>query len=199
MIAAARRVGLLGGTFDPVHLAHLVVAEHLLVGRGLDEVRLLVAGDPWMKDRDITPATVRVELAKLAVEGLDGIEVDDRETRRTGPTFTADTLAELHHEEPGTTFEFCLGTDAANNLHRWERHDDVLALATVVVVARPGSDLHPDAAVAGRLVHLSVPALEISSTELRRRYRQGEATRFLVPPSVHRRIGDLGLYGAEHG
>ncbi len=195
----SRRIGLLGGTFDPVHIGHLVVAEHLLVGRGLDEVRLLVAGDPWMKDREVTDASTRVGLARLAVDGLDGIEVDDRETRRPGATYTADTLADLLAEEPDTAFEFCVGADAANNLHRWERHAEVLDLATVVVVARPGSPLRVDPSVAQRLVRLDVPAIEVSSTDLRRRYATGQATRFLVPPSAHRRIEELGLYRAGHG
>lgn len=204
MTDPTRRVGLLGGTFDPIHLGHLVVAEHLLVQRGLDEVRLLVAGNPWMKDRTVTEASVRVELARLAVEDVEGIEVDDHEATRdaVGPgraTYTADTLADLSAREPGVAWEFCVGADAANDLHRWSRVEQVLALATVVVVDRPGSVLAPDAAVVDRLVHLPVPALDISSTALRRRYASGGATRFLVPPSVHHRILQLGLYRDGHG
>lgn len=194
-----RRVGLLGGTFDPVHLGHLVVAEHLLVAMDCDEVRLLVAGAPWMKG-EVTDAAIRVELARLAVDGIDGIVVDDRETRRDGPTYTADTLAELHAEEPDTEWLFCLGADAASRLHRWERVDEALRLATFVVVERP--DATPaavDPSLADRLRDLQVPSLQISSTDLRARFRDGRPTRFLVPPSVQRRIVERGLYGAAHG
>ncbi len=189
-----RRVGLLGGTFDPIHVGHLVVAEHFLVGRGLDEVRLLVAGDPWMKDRDVTAPAVRVELARLAVADLAGIEVADREARRDGPTYTVETVLELADEEPGTHWEFCVGADAAHAQHEWRHVGELLDRVTMVVVDRPGSDLRPDPLVADRLVRLEVPALDVSSTELRRRYAEGEAARFLVPPSAHHRILELGLY-----
>lgn len=196
--AVTRRVGLLGGTFDPVHLGHLVVAEHLRVGLQLDEVRLLVAGAPWMKDR-VSPADVRVAMAQAAVEGVEGLVVDDRECRRNGPTFTADTLEALHEESPETEWFFCIGADAAAGLHHWQRYARVLELATVVVVDRPGVEGHPAAAVFDRLQHLAVPALDISSSDIRARVANGEATRFLVPLSVHRQIERSGLYRAAHG
>lgn len=195
---ARRRVGLLGGTFDPVHLGHLVVAEHLRVAFDLAEVRLLVAGAPWMKG-EVTDADVRLDLARAAVDDVEGIVVDDRECRRDGPTYTVDTLTELHLEEPGTQWFFVLGADAAAQLHRWERIDEVLELATVVVVDRPGqhAPLHPS--VADRVARLEVPGLDISSTDIRRRVAQQQATRFLVPLSVHRQIVERGLYVAAHG
>jgi nicotinate-nucleotide adenylyltransferase len=196
--SAPRRVGLVGGTFDPVHLGHLVVAEHLLVGRALDEVRLLVAGAPWMKGA-VTDAVARVALAQAAVAGLDGLVVDDRECRRDGPTYTADTLAELHEQEPDTQWVFCLGADAAASLHLWSRVQEVLSLAEVVVVARPGHPLVLDPSVADRVTKLEVPALAISSTDIRRRVVAGEAVRFLVPPSVHHQIQQRRLYLADHG
>ena len=190
-----RRVGLLGGTFDPIHVGHLVVAEHLLVELGLDEVRLLVAGAPWMKGQ-VTDAEYRLAMAQAAVAGIDGIVVDGRECRRGGPTYTADTLDELTAEEPDTDWFFCLGADAAANLHRWERASDAMAMASFVIVNRPGtpwSDVdEPDH---GRI--LKVPAMEISSTDIRERYAQERATRFLVPPSVHHQIVERGLYRAD--
>ncbi len=191
-------IGLLGGTFDPVHVGHLVVAEHLRIAYDLDEVRLVVAGDPWMKSAEAS-GEARVELARLAVYGAPGLVVDDREVHRPGPTFTADTLAELADEYPDAEFVFAVGSDAAASLHRWERWSEVLDRARVVVVTRPGEHPRPAPEVADRLEHLEVPAVDISSTELRRRYAAGAATRFLVPPSTDRRIREAGLYGAAHG
>lgn len=193
-----RRVGLLGGTFDPVHLGHLVVAEHLRVAFDLDEVRLLVAGAPWMK-APATDAALRVAMARAAVEGVDGIVVDDRECRRDGPTFTADTLEDLSSSEPDVDWVFCLGSDAAAGLPRWERVDRVFELATIVVVPRPGAEAAVPSEVVGRVETLAVPVLDISSSDIRARVAAGRATRFLVPLSVHRQILAHGLYGAAHG
>lgn len=188
-----RRVGLLGGTFDPPHVGHLVVAECARVQLGLEEVRLLVAGDPWMKSTVSSPSD-RVALARAAVAGEVGLAVDDREAQRTGPTFTADTLEELTAREPETGWTFLLGEDAAGALPSWERGRDALRLARFVVVIRPGHGL--DEAVAGvrDLPRLAVPEIAVSSTDLRRRYREGRATRFQVPPPVDDLVRERGLY-----
>lgn len=191
-----RRVGLLGGTFDPPHLGHLVVAECARVELGLDEVRLLVAGEPWMKGTAPTPAEQRLALVCAAVEDDPYFVVDDRELARSGPTYTADTLAELHAEEPATRWYFVLGEDAAADLPSWHRVEEAFALAEFVVVTRPGHDGPPASELPGELVHLEVPQLEVSSTQLRERYRAGLATRYLVPEAVDRCIRERGLYGA---
>ncbi len=189
------RVGLLGGTFDPVHHGHLVVAQAALDILELDEVRLLVAGDPWQKEPR-TPAAVRVELARLAAAEHDELEVDDRECRRDGPTYTYDTLAELVAEDPYAELTFLLGADAAARMSTWYRADDVLALARFVVVNRPGHDL-PALPVGVEV--LEVPPLDISSTQLRRLASGGRSLRYLVPEPVRRRIGEYGLYGPADG
>ncbi|MFP5308956.1 MAG: nicotinate-nucleotide adenylyltransferase [Actinomycetes bacterium] len=193
---ADRRVGLLGGTFDPPHLGHLVVAEEARDALGLDEVRLLVAGDPWMKDGE-SPAAVRVALCEAAVAHLPGVVVDDREARRTGPTYTADTLAELAAAEPGTAFTFLLGADAANDLPRWERAEEALALARFVVVARAG-DTPAVQALGHALARLDVPRVDVSSTDVRRRVAEGRSIRHLVPPSVRHEIEERRLYRSGH-
>ena len=190
-----RRIGLLGGTFDPPHVGHLVVAECARVELGLDQVRLLVAGDPWMKSTE-SSAEDRVALVRAAVREEAGISVDDREVRRGGPTYTADTLAELTAEEPDVVWCFLLGVDAAVDLPRWERGAEALALATFVVVTRPGHGLEDATAEVRALPQLAVPELDISSTELRQRYREGGPTRFQVPPQVDDLVRDLGLYGS---
>jgi nicotinate-nucleotide adenylyltransferase len=190
------RVGLLGGTFDPPHLGHLVVAECARVELDLDEVRLLVAGEPWMKGSAPTPAADRFALVCAAVDQDPYLLVDDRELHREGPTYTADTLAQLHAGEPDTDWFFLLGEDAAAGLEAWERVDEAFALATFVVVTRPGHDAPTADELPGEVVHLEVPQLEVSSTQLRHRYAQGLATRYLVPDAVDRCIRERGLYGA---
>jgi nicotinate-nucleotide adenylyltransferase len=191
----ARRVGLLGGTFDPPHLGHLVVAECARVELDLDEVRLLVAGEPWMKGTAPTPVAQRLAMVETAVADDPNLVVDDREARRTGPTYTADTLAELHAAEPDVTWYFVLGEDAAAGLARWERVEEAFALATFVVVTRPGHGAPGADTLPDEVVHLEVPHLEVSSTQLRERYGAGRATRYLVPPAVDTWIRAHGLYG----
>lgn len=189
------RIGLLGGTFDPVHHGHLVVAQAALDVLELDEVRLLVAGDPWMK-QDTTPAPVRVELCELAVADHDELVVDARECRRDGPTYTYDTLLELTAEDPDAQLFFLLGADAAQRLGHWHRSDGLFALATFVAVNRPGHDLLELPAGVERL---EVPPMDVSSTQLRELASRGRSLRYLVPESVRRRIGEYGLYGPGDG
>ena len=193
-----RRIGLLGGTFDPPHLGHLVVAECALVELGLDEVRLLVAGEPWMKTAvsQVSAAEDRVALVRAAVGDSSGLVCDTREVGRPGPTYTADTLAELRAEEPDAELFFVLGEDAAAALPEWERIADAFALATFVVVTRPGNDPPDESLLPGPIVHLEIPQLYVSSTDLRARFARGGATRWLVPPSVDAEVRRRGLYGA---
>lgn len=189
-----QRLGLLGGTFDPPHVGHLVVAECARVELGLDQTRLLVAGDPWMKDTT-SPAAVRLELCELAVEGSEGLVVDGRETRRDGPTYTIETLHELAAEHPGVELVFLVGTDAAQTMPDWHRAADLATVARFVVVTRPGVDHAPH----GVIDRLEVPAIDVSSSDLRDRYRDRRGTRHLVPLAVDARIRALGLYGADRG
>ena len=191
-----RRVGLLGGTFDPPHLAHLVVAEQVRDALGLDEVRLLVAGDPWMKHGE-SHAEHRVPMARLAVEDVDGLAVDDRETRRAGATYTAETLGELTAESPDVDWFFIVGQDAANHLPQWRGVEQALELATFVVVRRP--DVAPEVhGLTDRLVTVDAPLIGVSSTAVRERVREGRSIRFLVPEPVIRYIAEHGLYGATN-
>jgi nicotinate-nucleotide adenylyltransferase len=192
----ARRVGLLGGTFDPPHLGHLVVAECARVELELDEVRLLVAGEPWMKGSAPTSAEQRLAMARAAVAADGHLCVDDREVHRAGPTYTADTLRELAGVEPDADWFFLLGEDAAAGLADWHRVEEAFALATFVVVTRPGHAAPTPEQLPGRIVHLEVPQLEVSSTQLRERFARGAATRYLVPDAVDAYVRSRGLYGA---
>ena len=193
-----RRVGLLGGTFDPPHLGHLVVAECARVELGLDEVRLLVAGDPYQKSTTSSPQD-RVAMARAAVAGDEHLSVDARELDRQGPTYTADTLKALTVEEPDTAWYFVLGEDAAAGLATWHRVAEAFALATFVVVTRPGDTGPDDAVLPAAIVHLQVPQLEVSSTQLRERYAAGRATRYLVPLAVDRYVRSEQLYPKRGG
>ncbi len=195
-----RRVGLLGGTFDPPHLGHLVVAECARVELALDEVRLLVAGDPYQKSTT-SPPHQRVAMARAAVAADEHLRVDDRELHRSGPTYTADTLQELSSEEPGTEWYFVLGEDAAAGLSTWHRVEEAFARATFVVVTRPGDTAPDDSVLPAAILHLEIPHLEVSSTELRQRFAADRATRYLVPLAVDAYVRAHELYAGQvdHG
>jgi nicotinate-nucleotide adenylyltransferase len=174
-----------GGTFDPPHIGHLAVAVEARHALDLDRVLVVVANDPWQKRgvRALTPAADRLEMVRAAVEGLEGIEADDREIRRGGPSYMVDTVHELLAEESGAEIFVVLGADAAAGLDTWERADELAALVTVAVVRRPGfpppTDLPPF-----RWVEIDVPELEVSSSDLRARMAAGRPIDVLVPPAA---------------
>lgn len=193
----SRRVGLLGGTFDPPHVAHLVVAVEVREALGLDEVRLVVANDPWQKSsqRRVTPVGTRLRMTWAAVAGTPGLTVSDLEVRRGGPTYTSHTLRRLRAEEPDVDWYLVLGADAAAGLDTWHEVDELLDSCTLVVVDRPGSPLRiPPAASHATVERVEVTSLDVSSTDLRRRVRDGRSVRFLVPDPVAAMIDSEGLY-----
>lgn len=191
-----RRVGVLGGTFDPVHVGHLSVAVEVRAALALDVVLLVVAGEPWQKTgtRDLTPATDRFAVVAAAVDGLPGVEVSDLEIVRGGPTYTADTLAELSAN--GDELFLIIGADVAGLLDTWVRLDEVKASATLVVVGRPGSraDVDGRSADGWRVEEVEVPALDVSSSDLRSRRSSGRPIDVLVPADAVREIEKRGLY-----
>ena len=191
------RIGLLGGTFDPPHLGHLVAAETARDVLGLDQVRWLVAGRPWMKGGE-TPVEHRLAMVEAAVAGNDAMVVDDRETRRDGPTYTADTLAELRRERPEVAWTFLLGTDAAASLPRWHRIGEAIGLADWAVVSRPDAPW-PSHELVHHLQRVPIPALAISSTDLRARVAAGRSIRYLVPDAVRDQIRRHRLYVPADG
>jgi nicotinate-nucleotide adenylyltransferase len=188
-------VGVLGGTFDPVHVGHVVAAVDARAALALDRVLLVVAGDPWQKrDRVVASGADRLALVELAVEGIDGIEASGIEVERDGPSVTADTLEAL--SAPGRELFLLLGADATTNMPTWKRLDDTRALATLVVIEREGE--HADPPGPGWSVeHLSIPSLEVSSTDVRDRLAHGRPIDGLVPPAVVRGIRERGLYTAH--
>jgi nicotinate-nucleotide adenylyltransferase len=189
----SERVGVFGGTFDPVHAGHVVVASETRSQLGLDRVLLVVAGDPWQKRGSVVAsATDRLELVALAVDGIDGVEASAIEIERGEASVTADTLEALG--APGRELFLVLGADAVANMPTWRRLDETRDLATVVVVERAG-DRHSEPPGPGwRVERVSIPRLDISSTDLRDRLRQGRSIDGLVPTEVVREIHRRGLY-----
>ncbi|MGH1505023.1 MAG: nicotinate-nucleotide adenylyltransferase [Acidimicrobiales bacterium] len=188
-----RRIGLLGGTFDPPHLGHLVVGDQVRKAAGLDEVWFVVANDPWQKaDREVTPAAVRLEMTEAAIAAAPGLSVSPIEIERGGTTYTIDTLETLRLRHPDVEWSVIVGRDAAAGLHTWHRADDLREAARFLVVDRPGSVAEVSAGFASSTV--DVPELEISSSDIRRRVAAGESVRFLVPDAVVELVERHGLY-----
>ena len=191
----ASRIGVFGGTFDPVHVGHLVAAVNVRHALDLDVVLLVVANDPWQKSgaRAVTPAADRLALVEAAVGEVEGLEASDVEVRRGGTSYTADTLAELAGAHAGAELVLILGSDAAEGLPTWERADEVRALATVAVVTRPGAEA--GAPPEGwRWTPVETPRLEVSSTDLRARITDGRPLDYLLTPAVIDCITARGLY-----
>ena len=189
-----RRIGVFGGTFDPPHIGHLVAALDAQAALDLDVVLLVVANVPWQKvgSRELSAAEDRLAMVRAAVEDAPFLQVSDLELRRGGHSYTADTLEELHQQEPDAELFVILGDDAAAGFATWERYEEVAERASLVVVDRPG---HP-APVDDRFtwIRVDIPELEISSTELRARVAAGRSIRYLTPSRVAACIADRALY-----
>ncbi|MEZ5144399.1 MAG: nicotinate-nucleotide adenylyltransferase [Acidimicrobiales bacterium] len=190
-----RRIGVLGGTFDPPHVAHLVAAVNARHALDLDVVLLVVANEPWQKvgSRDVSPVEARLAMTRAACEGVDGVEVSTVEIERGGPSYTVDTLRELRRHHPDAELFLVLGGDAAAGLPSWERAEEVPELCRFVVVDRPGSEFDPTG-WPGRWERVEIPRLDIASTDLRARVADGRPLDFLVPPGVLSCIGTFDLY-----
>ena len=191
--ARAERIGILGGTFDPVHVGHLMdalAARHQL---GLDRVLVVVARDPWQKrHRVIAPAEIRYQMVVAALDGVDGLEASRIELDRDGPTYTIDTVEAL--EAPGRELFLIVGSDVAAGLPSWHRVDDLRTRVTLAIVDR---DVEPFPAPKDwRLARVSTPRLELSSTDLRERVAAGAPVEFLVPVAAARILHAHALYRA---
>lgn len=199
-----KKTGILGGTFDPIHTGHLILAETAYDAAGLDEVLLIPTGCSYFKeDRNVTPPGERFEMTRLAAAGCDHFEVTDIETKRPGNSYTAETLQELHRLRPEDEFYYIIGADTLVMMSMWKDPGRIFDQAHILVAAR--SD---EVAAAGldeeikkledtyraRITKLSVRNIEISSTDIRRRVREGRSIHFLVPDSVERYIKEHGLY-----
>jgi nicotinate-nucleotide adenylyltransferase len=194
------RIGIFGGTFDPIHVGHLVAAVNSRHAVGLDRVVMMVANIPWQKagTRAVSTAEDRLALVDAAVGGVEGVEAGSLEIERGGESFTADTLGELKAANPGAELFLIIGWDVAPVLTTWERYEEVQRLATLVVVNRPGSPPPRMLTEAGwRVVEVTVPNLEISSSDLRARAADGRPLDYLIPEAGVRCIRARGMYAGD--
>lgn len=211
-------IGIFGGTFDPVHFGHLRPVLEVLEELSLAEVRLIPVHVPPHRDTPSVSSAERLELLRLAVAGVPGLVVDDRETRRPGPSYTVDTLADLRGEFPHRSLCLILGMDSFLGLPSWHRWQELTRYAHLVVLDRPGC-APPTSGVladwlaerrietpeplrtssAGAVYFHPVTQLDISATMIRRLIAAGRLPRFLVPEAVWRRITEQGLYGWAAG
>ena len=194
---APRRLGILGGTFDPPHAGHLAAALAVQTQVALDELVLMVANEPWQKvgDRQVTPAEVRFEMTEALVDGISGLRADDREIRRGGPTFTVDTLEEILAEQPNTEIFLIVGADTANRLETWHRASDVVRLSTIVIVNRDDSTNAASGFLRdARVVNVTMNAVDVSSSAIRKAVAHGESINSATSSSVASIIRDRSLY-----
>ncbi len=202
---AVVNVGVMGGTFDPIHNGHLAVAREVSRRLGMERVVFVPAGQPWLKSaRAVTPAALRFEMVRLAIRRYRHFEVSRIEIDRAGPTYTIDTIRQMQAEHgPGHEFYFITGWDSLKQLPLWRDADLLVQLCRLVAVPRPGVTA-PDisrleAAIPGiseRLMLLDRPQIEISSTEIRERLARGQPIASMVPVAVERYIREHGLYRA---
>ncbi len=215
-----QQIGVLGGTFDPIHLAHLRLAEEAREQLGLHQVLFMPAPLPWRKaNRKVTPVEHRLAMVRLAIAGNPFFEVSTIELEQSGPTYTANTLAALQRQfaverQPpdslpdrradGAALHFILGADALFDLPNWHEPQQIIALARLAVTARASARM-PDLAalellvpsVSAALERVVMPALEISSSDIRSRAGEGRSLRYLLPPAVIDYITVHQLYGVN--
>lgn len=192
------RLGVMGGTFDPVHHGHLVAASEVADRFGLDEVVFVPTGQPWQKsDRDVSSAEDRYLMTVIATASNPRFSVSRIEVDRSGPTYTVDTLRQLRAERPDVAeLLFITGADALAAILGWHGAEEAIALAHFVGVTRPGHELVDPGLPAGRVSLVEVPAMAISSTDCRARVRSGQPLWYLMPDGVVQYIAKRGLYSA---
>jgi nicotinate-nucleotide adenylyltransferase len=198
------RLGILGGTFNPPHLGHLVCAQEAYLQLGLDRVMLIPARIPPHKAVDDEPGSEhRLELCRRAVDGDERFAVSDLEMTREGPSFTVDTLEELHSQDPDTELFLIVGGDVAVGLPRWHAPERVLSLATLAIAKRRGTPRASIEAALGTLpggdhaCFFQMPRVGFSSTMVRERVRNGQPIKYIVPDRVADYINEHGLYGGR--
>ena len=199
-VVPARKIGVLGGTFDPIHNGHLAVGKFAMREAGLDEVVFVPAGRPWMKQTEpgASPED-RLEMVRLALEGQSGMTCSDVDVVRPGHTYTVDTLTDLRLQYGrGAAFYLIVGADTAEDMHRWDRAELLPSLCTVVVIGRPGSPIpteveggHP----ARGALFLQGPMREVSASAIRDCLNGGGLPVGQIPPAVARYMDERGLYG----
>jgi nicotinate-nucleotide adenylyltransferase len=194
------RLGLFGGTFDPIHLGHLILAEQCRESCGLDRVWFVVAGAPPHKPGGRTAVAHRLEMVRIAVAGHSAFAVSDIEASRPGPHYSVETLEAIHRDHPDDDLFLLIGADSLADLPGWREPERIAQLATIVVVNRPGiEEVGPgDLAHFGPGAHplrgVTIPPVGIASSDLRRRLAEGRSIRYMVPRAIEAYIEAQGLY-----
>jgi nicotinate-nucleotide adenylyltransferase len=195
-----RRIGIFGGSFDPVHNAHVALAQLALAELALDELRWVPAGQPWQKARSMTSAEHREAMVRLAIEGIPLFVLDRCELERSGPSYTLDTVRTLQAKEPEATWFLVIGQDQYAGFHTWHGWPELLGRVTLAIANRPDAPLAADPQVL-QVPHavVSLPMMDVSSTDIRERLHAGLAVSDLVPPAVARYIDQYHLYQEQPG
>lgn len=194
------RVGVMGGTFDPIHHGHLVAASEVLSVFGLEEVVFVPTGQPWQKaGRSVSPAEHRYLMTVIATASNPRFTVSRVDIDRDGPTYTIDTLRDLAVQRPEAELYFITGADALAQILSWKDVEELFALAHFIGVTRPGHALDDAGLPAERVSLMEVPAMAISSTDCRTRVTRGEPVWYLVPDGVVQYIAKYGLYRGAVG
>ena len=190
------RIGVLGGTFDPLHVGHLAAASQVHHALGLDIILLVPANAQPLKPAPVASGNDRLAMCKAAAAADPRFDVSDVDIVRGGATYTVDTLADLRKKDPGAEFFFIVGADSLETLPRWKDYETLITLASFVGVSRPGHALKQSDAP--HLV-VDIPALAVSSTEIRDRAQSGVPIRYLVPDAVALYVEEHGIYpGGTH-
>jgi nicotinate-nucleotide adenylyltransferase len=200
----SRRIGVMGGTFDPIHHGHLVAAEEARWQFDLERVVFVPAGQPWQKPVGVSPAEHRYLMTVIATASNPAFLVSRLEIDHPGPTYTVDTLRRLRAGEPdGTRLFFIIGADAVLQILTWKEPDRVLAQAELIAATRPGFELdrlvNQIPGAASRVHPMDIPALAISASDIRARVARGAPIQYLVPDGVARYIQQHGLYRPASG
>ena len=196
------RLGLFGGTFDPIHLGHLILAEQCREACKLDRVWFVVAGAPPHKRNDRTAVAHRLEMARIAIAGQASFAVSEIEATRPGPHYSVETLEAVRRDQPDDDLFFLIGADSLADLPTWREPARIAQLATIVVVNRPGleeidaANLPDFGPGSQRLLSVTIPPIGIASTDLRRRLAERRSIRYMVPRGVEAYIESEGLYRA---
>jgi nicotinate-nucleotide adenylyltransferase len=197
---AKRRIAVFGGTFDPVHFGHLIMAEQCREQARLDEVWFVPAARPPHKQRyDVTPFDKRVEMLELAIAGQPAFRVDQIENERPGPSYLFQTLEELSGRQPDAELHFLIGSDSLQDLPQWREPARIVERAGLLVVARHGHPIPAESELRVtlgtlRMQVIDMPLIDISSRDLRRRAAEGRSLRFMVPRAVECYIETHRLY-----
>ncbi len=197
------RIGLFGGTFDPIHVGHLILAEQCREQAALDRVLFIPAArPPHKRAQPLTPFAQRVDMLELAIAGHPPFAIDQLELDRPGPSFTVDTLEALRQRQPGDEWFLMVGADSLRDFPSWFQPERIATLATLLVVPRPGDQLAATAhladlpQIAARLQHIHMPPIGIAARDLRQRVAEGRSVRFFVPRAVEAYIEEKNLYRA---